>query len=115
MVGCFGVRDHLQQLSHLKDQAKISSATVKEWLPQILIQKSDPQILLKETGKMQITDQQTLRTLVTEVFSKYPRAVEDARADAKAAGFLIGQVMKLSRGSADPRLVSELVTEFLNE
>ena len=109
------VRDHLQQLSRLKDQAKISSATVKEWLPQILIQKSDPQILLKETGKMQITDQQTLRTLVTEVFSKHPRAVEDARADAKAAGFLIGQVMKLSRGSADPRLVSELVTEFLNE
>ena len=35
----------LQALARLKNQAKISSATVKEWLPQILIEKADPQIL----------------------------------------------------------------------
>ncbi len=105
----------LQALARLKNQAKISSATVKEWLPQILIEKADPQILLKETGQIQISDEATLKNLILEVFAKHPKAVADAKADRKAAGFLIGQVMKSSRGSADPKLVAGLVDKLLNE
>ena len=105
----------LQALARLKNRGEISSTTVKEWLPQILIKKADPKTLLRETGQTQISDLETLRVLVKKVFAENPQAVSDARAESKAAGFLIGRVMKLSQGSADPRLVAELVREFLNQ
>ena len=114
-AGVSGASAGLRTLAQLKSQAKISSATVKEWLPQIVIKKADPRALLKETGQSQISDPKTLKNLILEVFAKHPQVVADARADRKAAGFLIGQVMKLSRGSADPRLVAKLVDQLLSE
>ena len=105
----------LATLARMVGQGEISSAKAKEWLPQILKEKADPTELASVAGVSRITDPQTLRTLVEEVFARNPGAVADARQDAKAAGFLIGQVMSSSSGNADPRLVAQIVGELLRE
>ena len=106
---------HLATLARMACQGEISSAKAKEWLPQILKEKADPVELASAAGVGRITDPQALRTLVEEVFARNPGAVADARQDAKAAGFLIGQVMSSSNGNADPRLVAQIVGELLRE
>ena len=78
-------------------------------------EKAEPAELAAVAGAGRIADPQTLRKLVEEAFTRHPKAVADARQDAKAAGFLIGQVMSASGGSADPRLVAQIVGELLRE
>jgi len=48
------------------------------------------------------------------VFAENPGAVEDAKKDAEAINFLVGQVMKKSRGRADPALTNKIVREALS-
>ena len=104
---------NLQVLAKLKLSGKISSTTVKEWLPRVLREQLNPQTLLAETDRTQISDPKILKALVLEIFEAFPQAVEDARQDAKASGFLIGQVIKKTKGSADARLVARIVKELL--
>lgn len=106
---------NLLVLAQLENDSKISSTTVKQWLPQILSQNIDPNVLLKETGQAQISDPQALRDLILQVFSQNEKAVNDAKIDPKATGFLIGQVIKLSQGKANAKLVSKLINELLKQ
>ena len=106
-------QNHLQALASLKERSEISSTKAKEWLPQILKQKADPNSLLKAAGQVYIVDSASLKALIKGVFAQNPQAVKDARADSKAAGYLIGQVMKASAGKADPKLTAQLIAELL--
>ena len=61
-----------------------------------------------------ITDVSNLDKAVEEVFRENLKAVNDARTDEKAVHFLIGQLMKKTRGQADPELANKLVRELLS-
>ena len=74
---------------------------------------ADPAKLSSQAGEGQIADAQALAELIEKVFADNPKAVADARQDAKAAGYLVGQVMKVSRGNAEPRLTTKLIAERL--
>ena len=68
-----------------------------------------------ELGLEQISDDSTLREQVEKVLSEHPGPVEDVRAGKKnSVNFLVGQVMKETRGKANPGKVAEMIGEILS-
>ena len=61
-------------------------------------------------------DRPVLEAFIAQALADNPKSAEDFRAGKKAAaGFIVGQVMKLSKGKADPKQVGRLVAERLTE
>ena len=72
--------------------------------------------VIEEKGLMQISSSDELEKLVEDVIAKNPQSVEDYKAGkTQSAGFLMGQVMKLSNGKANPKIAKELVDKKLSE
>lgn len=92
---------------------KVSATGGKKWLMEIVQDKKTVARLLQAAGGGQISDVATLQPLVDRVFDQHPGAVEDARVDSKAIGFLVGKVMQDSRGRANPSLVNDLIKRKL--
>ena len=98
----------------LLDEGKISSKQMKQLLD-IAFEKSEDFPAVYEREKpQQITDSSALEKLIDEVIASNPKQVEQYRAGKKTmAGFFVGQVMKASKGQANPALLNELVTKKL--
>lgn len=65
---------------------------------------------------MQISDEATLRKLVTEALDNNPQSIEDFKnGKDRAIGFLVGQIMKASKGQANPPMVNKLLLEEINK
>ena len=109
------LKDELRQLATLSLDKKINSTMVKQWLNLILVKKIALADLVKDLKPLADFDQVALQALIKRVFEQFPQAVVDAQKDIKAAGFLIGQVIKLSQNQADPRQVAGLVRQFLKD
>jgi aspartyl-tRNA(Asn)/glutamyl-tRNA(Gln) amidotransferase subunit B len=72
--------------------------------------------IVKEKGLVQISDEGALTGVVEKVIAGNPQSVDDYRAGKKKAiGFLVGQVMKETKGKANPQLVNRLLEEKLKE
>jgi aspartyl-tRNA(Asn)/glutamyl-tRNA(Gln) amidotransferase subunit B len=75
-----------------------------------------PEKIVEEKGLMQISDEGALKQMVDEVIAKNPQAVEDFKAGKeKAIGALVGQVMKASKGKANPGVVNQLLRDALSK
>jgi len=73
-----------------------------------------PEEIVKSRGFVQVSDEAALESLIDQVLSEEPAAVQDVRSGLeKAKGFLVGQVMKLSKGKANPKVVKELLEKRL--
>ncbi|GIP19686.1 aspartyl/glutamyl-tRNA(Asn/Gln) amidotransferase subunit B [Paenibacillus montaniterrae] len=73
-----------------------------------------PQQIVEEQGLVQISDEGALLAIVDAVIERNPQSVEDYRAGKeKAIGFLVGQLMKETKGKANPALVNKLLIERL--
>ncbi len=104
----------LAELVHLVDKNTISSAMAKKLLPELLEHGGEPETLVQEKGMAQISDTGALRTLIQTVIDANPGNVEAYRGGKdKLFGFFVGQVMKESKGSANPELVNQLLKEML--
>ena len=74
----------------------------------------NPEEIVKAQGLVQISDTAELSKLVDEVVGKNPKAVEDFKAGKKkAVGALVGQIMKATKGKANPRVINELLNKKL--
>ncbi|MNF15779.1 Aspartyl/glutamyl-tRNA(Asn/Gln) amidotransferase subunit B [compost metagenome] len=72
-------------------------------------------MIVEEKGLVQISDEGAIKQIVEAVVAANPQSVEDYKAGKqKAIGFLVGQVMKESKGKANPGLVNTLLAEVLN-
>ena len=72
----------------------------------------DPEIvqkIIKDEGLAQVTDLTAIEALVDEIVAKNPDKVADAKKNAKAIGWFVGQVMKASGGKANPQAVNDLL------
>lgn len=70
--------------------------------------------IVKEQGLVQISDTNELQALVEKVVSENPKAIEDFKAGKKkAVGALVGQIMKATKGKANPRVINELLNKKL--
>ncbi len=102
------------QAADLLDEGKISSKQLKQ-LFDIAFEKGEDFGLVYEREKpQQITDSAAIEKLIDEVIAANPKQVEQYRAGKTTiAGFFVGQVMRLTKGQANPALLNELVTKKL--
>ena len=74
-----------------------------------------PSKIAEEQGLLRIEDKKTIQKYVDQVFIENVKAVEDAKEDPNAINFLIGQVMKLTKGRCDPELTNKIIKNKLKE
>ena len=104
----------LAALVKLAAAGTINGPTLKELLPEIFETGGDPEAIVKERGLGAVSDAAALEAFVDQAIAANPGPVADFKAGKKAAaGFFVGQVMKLSKGKADPKLVGPLVAKKL--
>jgi len=75
-----------------------------------------PENIIEKKGLKQVTDSSEIEGMIDKIIEQNPQSVEDFKSGkAKAMGFLVGQVMKESKGKANPQIVNEILTKKLNE
>ena len=93
---------------------ELSSTNAKQLISPLINQVVDPMTLAKEMDLLQVADDGSIDVIVTKVISENPEACEDIKkGEQKAIGFLVGQVMKQSKGKADPVSVQKLIKSLL--
>jgi aspartyl-tRNA(Asn)/glutamyl-tRNA(Gln) amidotransferase subunit B len=73
-----------------------------------------PSQIIEEKGLVKISSQDVIRDIVEKVFAVNPKCVEDAITDENAVNFLVGQLMRATKGKADPKLANQLIQEKLD-
>ena len=109
-------QDLFEELVNMISNNEVSSKQVKELLPVFLEKKISPKSIAKELGLVQISDTNALLDMVKKVISDNPNSVEDYKNGLdRAVKYLMGQIMKASRGQANPQTVSKLLVEELDK
>ena len=98
----------------LMDDRTISVRMAKEVFPEMFGTGKGPADIVAEKGLTQINDQDALAAAVQEAIEANPKAVADfQKGKQNAVGFLVGQVMRATRGQANPQVANQLVAEQL--
>ncbi len=99
----------------LSDSGKISSNAAKAIIEELLLNEEIPENIGKyaeEKGYIQISDSNELEKIIEQIITDNPKPVEDVKnGEMKAIGFLVGQVMKLSQGKANPAEAQKLLKQ----
>jgi len=106
--------EKLVEMIRLIDEGVISGKIAKRILPKVIVTGKNPREIVEEEGMIKISDREFLENLIAKIFAENPKAVKDALVDEKAAHYLIGQLMKVTQGKADPVLSSRMIMERLN-
>jgi len=102
--------EHLAELLTLVDRGVLSLALARQVFEEAFVTGERPEAIVQARGLAQISDTAELERVVDEVLATNPRPVADYRAGKEAAlSFLMGQVMKATRGKANPSVVAELL------
>lgn len=104
----------LAELLFYVDKGKLSRLRAKEVLEDMAKTGRSPLTIIEEKGLGQISDEESLRKIVKQVVAQYPDKVEKYRRGKKGLlGFFVGQVMKETKGKANPKLVNKILGEVL--
>ena len=107
--------DFIELLKLILDKT-ISGKIAKEIIPVMVKEGKSPKKIVEEKGLVQISDTGELESMVNEVISSNLKAVEDYKSGkGNSIGFLVGQVMKASKGKANPGVVNELLRKLLDQ
>jgi len=107
---------HLAELVGLIDDGTLSTKMARQVLDGVIAARGDkgPAVVADEQGLKQVSDEGELRAIVMDVVAANEATVTDIRGgNAKAIGALVGQVMKATKGQADPRKTNELLQELI--
>ena len=108
--------ENLGELIELIDKGTISSAIAKKVFEFMFESGDAPAKIVEEKGLVQITDESAIKDMVINVINENEQSVQDfLNGKDKAVGFIVGQVMKASRGKANPGVVNKLIMEELNK
>jgi len=99
----------LGQISGLIVNETISTKIAKDVFEIVWTEGGDPQTIVEQRGLKQVTDVAALAKIVDDIVAKNADKVADAKANPKAIGWFVGQVMKASGGKANPQAVNELI------
>jgi aspartyl-tRNA(Asn)/glutamyl-tRNA(Gln) amidotransferase subunit B len=101
-------------LIQLVDDGKISGKIAQDVFAEMFATGQPPALIIDQKGWSQVSDTGAIEKLCDDAIAANPRSVEDFRAGKTAAlNFLKGQVMKLSKGKANPNLVGEILEKKL--
>lgn len=104
---------HLADMLEMIKAGDISSKQAKQVFEEIM-QGKDPKKVVEEKGMKQMSDSNELLKLVNEVLDNNPKSIEDFKnGKDRAVGFLVGQVMKASKGTANPAMTNQLIKQEL--
>jgi len=106
---------HLGELVALIGKNEISGKLAKEIFPKMFASGEAPRAIMEREGLAQISDTGALEKIIDEVIGGNPKQVEQFKSGKTTVmGFLVGQVMRASRGQANPAAVNELLKKRLN-
>ena len=104
----------LAELLKLIDKGTISGKIGKSVIEEMYATGKDAGLIIKDKGLAQISDEGALLGIIDQVIADNGQSVEDYRAGKKQAlGFLVGQIMKATKGQANPGIVNQLLKEKL--
>lgn len=105
----------LGEMIALISKGTISSKIAKKVFAEMWTSPDAPAKIVKDKGLVQITDTKAIEAIVDKVLAANQKAVDDYKGgNAKAIGALVGQVMKQSKGKANPKMVNELLKAKLD-
>ncbi len=105
---------HLIKILELIDKGTINQNAGKKVFEEVFLTGADPEEVVEKKGLVQMTDTSAMEALVDEVIKNHPEEVQRYRAGQdKLLGFFVGQVMKASKGKANPKVVNELLRKKL--
>ena len=106
----------LGKMIQLIEKGTISSKIGKEVFKTMWESPDDPEKIIKDKGLVQITDTKEIEAIVDSVIAANPKPVADYKSgNKKAIGALVGQIMKQTRGKANPQLVNQLLAQKLEQ
>lgn len=106
----------LSGMIKLIENGTISSKIAKQVFKELIENGGEAEKIVKEKGLVQISDEGALLKIITEVLDNHPKIIEDYKnGKEKAAGSLVGQIMKATKGQANPPLVNKLLLEELKK
>ncbi|HEY1085474.1 MAG TPA: Asp-tRNA(Asn)/Glu-tRNA(Gln) amidotransferase subunit GatB [Candidatus Saccharimonadales bacterium] len=108
--------DDLLELANMTEKSEISSNAASELFNDLMAGATSPRKIAEEKNLLQVSDEGAIAAIVDEVLADpaSQKAVEDIRGgNDKAIGFLVGQIMKKSKGQANPALAQKLIRERL--
>jgi aspartyl-tRNA(Asn)/glutamyl-tRNA(Gln) amidotransferase subunit B len=108
--------ENLAKLIELAQAGTINNKVAKEVFEKIFTQDVDPEKYVEEQGLKTVNDEGELRKVIQEIVAANPQSVADYKGGKqKAMGFLVGQVMKVMKGKADPGSVNKILKEVLDK
>ncbi len=94
----------------------ISTKIAKKVFKKAVVKGKDPKAYVKAKGMVQLSDPNQLKSLVKKVMANNQQSITDYQnGKDRAKGYLVGQVMKLTRGKANPQMVNQLLTKALQK
>ncbi|KGR86962.1 Asp-tRNA(Asn)/Glu-tRNA(Gln) amidotransferase subunit GatB [Lysinibacillus odysseyi] len=108
--------ENLAGMVKLISDGTISSKIAKKVFTELVTNGGDAAKIVKEKGLVQISDPEVIRGFVTTVLDNDPKSVEDFKGGKdRALKALLGQIMKASKGQANPQLTNEILLEEINK
>lgn len=106
----------LVKLTALIEKGVISNTAGKAVLDELFTNGGDPEAIVQAKGLAQVSDTAALEAIVKDVLAQNEKSVADyKKGKTNAAGYLVGQCMRASKGKANPQVVRELLEKALNE
>jgi len=107
--------EQLIKLSQLVEEGKLNSTAAKEVLSELQQNGGEAEEVAKNLNLIQVSDEGEIAKIVEQVLSENEKAAQDVKnGEMKAIGFLVGQVMKASKGKANPSMAQDLIKKQLD-
>ena len=107
---------HIAELADALEDGKITSKQGKEVFAEMMATNKMPSVIIKEKGMEVVSDAGEIDKIVQDVIAANPKAVEDFKGGkTNVVGWLMGQVMKLSHGKANPKQATEILNKYLRQ
>ena len=104
----------IAELVELIDRGDISTKIAKDIFEEVLKTSKSPKVIVEEKGLKQVSDEGEIKKIIEDILSKHPKEVEKYKeGNKKILGFFVGQVMKVTKGKANPKVVNKILNEIL--
>ena len=108
--------ENLASLIMLIDKGTISSKIAKQIFEEMFETGEDAKTIVEKRGLVQISDEGAIKEICQRVVDANPQSIIDYKAGKdRAIGFLVGQIMKETKGKANPQIVNKLLLEIINK
>lgn len=105
----------MADLIKLVDDGTISGTAAKKVFTEMFETGEEPKALIGRLGLLQISDEKALADIIRKVMEKNPQSVADYKGGTKKAfGYIMGQVMRETKGKANPAMANRILKEFLD-